>query len=109
MKVSAERQRLLERSHSIVAAEMPQERQDKFRGNAECPAAFVEGTVNPFDYCRHRNISLGMSLRIEKDFGVANVLFVRLFQIGRRQFVEIAISEQNAGALIVDVEKGLKV
>ena len=38
-----------------------------------------------------RHITLGMCLRVEENFGVTNILFVRLPEIGPGQIVEIPL------------------
>ena len=58
---------------------MTEEAQNQLRRNSEFVRAVVKRLMYPFHDRANRHMTFGVRLRIEKNLGMAHVLFVRLF------------------------------
>lgn len=65
--------------------------------------------MNAFNNRADRNSAIRVCLRVEEDLSVADTLFVSLQQVSPGQVVKVTIVKQYTGALIINVQKRLKV
>ena len=65
--------------------------------------------MNPFNDGRHGNATFGVRLRIKEDLRMTDVLLVRFTQIRPRQIVKITVLQQNASALVINIQKRLQI
>src|SRR5947209_18589788 len=93
----------------MFGAEISQETQDQFRGNSQFSLAIRESVMDSFDHRANRNTAGSMGLRIEKDFGMPDVLFFGLSEISPREVEEITIMKKHAAPLVINVEEGLQI
>ena len=77
--------------------------------HAELSPGVDDRAVKTSDHRREGNAAGRVSLRIEEHLDMPNVVGVRAFEIGPGEIVEILFRDQHGHALIIDVEKILKV
>ena len=65
--------------------------------------------MDAVDYGRKRDAARGMGLRIEENFGMQDMVGFRALQIRPGHVEEILLSQQHAGAGVVDIEEGLQI
>src|SRR2546426_4944645 len=65
--------------------------------------------MDSFDHRAKWDAARSMSLWIEENFGMPDVLFFGLSKVSPREIVEITIAAKHAAALVVNVEKGLEI
>src|SRR5436309_12551185 len=93
----------------MFGAEISQKTQDQFRANSQFSLASRESVMDSFDHRANRNTARSMHLRIEKDFGMPDVLFFGLSEISPREVEEITITKKHAAPLVIHVEEGLQI
>ena len=105
----AKPQRLPERRLRGLRRQVPQEAQDQPRGDPETPSPFFERPVDARDDGLERDPPVRVGLGIEEHLRVPDAVGGRARQIRRRQLEEVPFRAENAGSLVIDVEKGLQV
>ena len=100
---------LSERGERVVLAQMPQEAEDEFGGDAEAHLALGQRLENAVGHRGEGNAARGMGLRIEEDFRVAHAVGLGALQISEREIVKILLRPQHVGAAVIDVEEILQV
>ena len=103
------RQRLFERAHRIVGAQVAQKTQDQPVRDAEFLFAIGECTADAAEHGRKGDTTLGVRLRIEEDFHMHHPVRVRAAQIRHSQGMEVCFIAQHVGAGVVQVEKRLQI
>src|SRR5690606_27132927 len=104
-----ERQRLPQRLHRRVGAQVAQEAEDEPRADAETPPALVERAAEAVDDRLERHAAAGVRLRVEEDLRVPNPLTGDAPEVRPREVVKILLPTQHPAPGIVDVEERLQV
>ena len=102
-------ERLLERCHRGVRAQMAQETQNEAPGDAPPALPIFKCTADAGDHRIERNTPVGVRLRIKEDFGVGDALGGGPPEIGGCQLVEVPLGDEHRASGVVDVEERLKV
>ena len=76
---------------------------------AELLLGIGDGAGKPADHRIKRHPARRVALRIEEHLDVPDIVGMGALQVGESQIVEIPLGEQHRHALIIDVEKVLKV
>ena len=103
------RQRLLQRPHRGFDAHVSQETHDELRADSELVQRILLRSTNSADDGVEGDASRGVRLRVEEDLGIDHVLVTGPGQVGGRQIVEVRFGQQDAHALVVDLQKGRQI
>ena len=99
---------LVERLLRVVFFEMPQEAQDQLRADAELAPAIQQSLVDALDHGGEGNPPAGVCLGVEEDLRVQDVVAMDSRQVRPGQVVEILLGQEDACALIVEIQEFLK-
>ena len=85
-------QRLVERLHRRVGAEVAEETHDQLRREAELLLAVSRRVVNTVEGRLEGDAAGGVGLRVEEDLGVAHVLRGAALEVVPRQVIEVFVA-----------------
>src|SRR5438552_5683791 len=102
-------QRLLERLHRGLGAQVPEEAGDQSARDLQPVAAVLQCPMDAADHGLEGNAPVGVGLRIEEYLGMADTLAGRAAQVGGGQLVKVLLLQQHLAARVIEVEERLKI
>ena len=104
-----ERSGLLQSIKSLFFGQMPQKTQNQGRADAQLGLSVHTGALQTGDDGAHGHFTLGVGLRIEKDFRMNHVVGFGSQKVSPSHIVKILRLLQHAGTRIVNIQKALQI